>query len=510
MKLWHILVLAIVVRTALYLGLNVFFFGGELEHPDSQVYHEGALIVQQLWTEGHQELLPYPEYSNVVALLYHIFGPNRYGPEGLNILLSLLNVVLGYKIIERYGGSKRVAAFLLAIDPYMAYLSTQYLRDTLLLTGTLVMMYGIARRELTLPFIGLILTGWLRFKLGIALAIPLLGYSITSKRFTTAVSLALGAVILWSIYSPYRAGGSFSSLTQIEIVESSAKVHREFFDSGFNPNASRFTLIDLASRPYFWTADNPTEYMFGIYMVYYMGVLILFAIGGFTLSKNRYEFLVFTTIILVLGYILAHGTVSMNPLLRWRLPLFILVILGVGLVTNWKRVLDLAIGLVLIMLLALPALIISIALISSEQKVIFSQRRVGYKRKEFTIYKFTSMIPESDYNIGDKHLRITLIGKIIRPFALDEIPQLWNLFRGQMSLVGPRPLALWDQKDIEGWDRRHNVKPGFTGPSQLGSDKDNIEGKFKLDLEYAESEPDLWKDLKLILKGMHQALLRSW
>ena len=200
----------------------------------------------------------------------------------------------------------------------------------------------------------------------------------------------------------------------------------------------------------------------------------------------------------------------MNPLLRWRLPLFILVILGVGLVTNWKRVLDLAIGLVLIMLLALPALIISIALISSEQKVIFSQRRVGYKRKEFTIYKFTSMIPESDYNIGDKHLRITLIGKIIRPFALDEIPQLWNLFRGQMSLVGPRPLALWDQKDIEGWDRRHNVKPGFIGPSQLGSDRDNIEGKFKLDLEYAESEPDLWKDLKLILKGMHQALLRSW
>ncbi|KKK53899.1 hypothetical protein LCGC14_3090140, partial [marine sediment metagenome] len=143
MKLWHILVIALLVRASLYIGLNIFFFGGELEHPDSQLYHEWALVVQQLWIEGHLELIPYPEYSNVVALLYHIFGPNRYGPEGLNILLSLLNVVLGYKIIERYGGSKKVAAVLLAVDPYMAYLSTQYLRDTILLTGTLVLMYGV-------------------------------------------------------------------------------------------------------------------------------------------------------------------------------------------------------------------------------------------------------------------------------------------------------------------------------------------------------------------------------
>ena len=516
MKLWHILVLAALIRAALYIGLNVFFFGGDIEHPDSQVYHEGALLVQSLWDQGHLEVIRYPEYSNLVAVLYNFFGVNRYGPEILNMVMSLLNVALGYKIIENYRGSKKLVAILLAVDPYMAYLSTQFLRDTLILSGTLTLMYGVSRKDLMLPFIGIMITGLLRFRFAFALAIPLFAYSIITKRFGTALWILIGATLLWLMYNPLNEPtaqefGALAAVTSIEINNSSAYAHREFFTSGYNPEADRFSLVDLAIQPHFWTANNPTEYMFSIYMIYYIIALVTFTIGGFTLSRNRYEFATFIFIVAVLGYFLAVGTVSLNPLIRWRVPLFLFILLGIGLVTDWKHFFDISIGLLLVILLALPSLVIAVALMSSKQDIIFSQRRVGYKRKEFTLYKFTSMIPESDYRMGRKNLRVTKIGKIIRPFALDEIPQLWNLLKGDLSLVGPRPLALWDQRsELDNWSRRYDTKPGFIGPAQLRSRKDDIETKLQMDIEYVESEPSLWQDLKLIFIGISRALLRSW
>lgn len=124
--------------------------------------------------------------------------------------------------------------------------------------------------------------------------------------------------------------------------------------------------------------------------------------------------------------------------------------------------------------------------------VFFSQKRIGIHKKHFQLYKFRSMKLDTPHDMPTHLLRnpdqyITKVGRFLRKTSLDELPQLWNIFRGDMALIGPRP-ALWNQDDLIAERDRYganDVKPGLTGWAQIhGRDELEIPEKAKLDGHY--------------------------
>lgn len=140
---------------------------------------------------------------------------------------------------------------------------------------------------------------------------------------------------------------------------------------------------------------------------------------------------------------------------------------------------------------------------SNKGKPFFFQSRPGLFCKIFVIVKFKTMLDTSDSSMDQlpDQNRITRVGKFLRRTSLDEIPQLWNVLKGDMSLVGPRPLLIeyltrYDQNQL----LRHNVKPGITGWAQInGRNEISWEEKFKYDLYYVDNL-SLQLDLKILLK----------
>ena len=171
-----------------------------------------------------------------------------------------------------------------------------------------------------------------------------------------------------------------------------------------------------------------------------------------------------------------------------------------------KRLFDLLASFVLIIILSLPMLIVATAIkCDSKGPVIFKQNRIGKNKKIFKIWKFRTMFTDTDPNAPTHLLKnatshITKVGKFLRRTSLDELPQLFNIFFGQMTFVGPRP-ALWNQDDLVAErDRYHanDVKPGVTGWAQInGRDAIEIPVKAKYDGIYTEKR-SLWFDTKVL------------
>ena len=147
--------------------------------------------------------------------------------------------------------------------------------------------------------------------------------------------------------------------------------------------------------------------------------------------------------------------------------------------------------------------------------IFFSQERVGKGGRVFRALKFRSMIPDAERLTGAVQAttndpRVTRIGRIMRATAMDELPQLWNIFVGDMSFVGPRPLRPGEVdargdgtfialEDVPGYMERHQVRPGLTGLTQVYAPRDIARhAKFRLDRLYLK-RAGLWLDLKLIL-----------
>ena len=173
-----------------------------------------------------------------------------------------------------------------------------------------------------------------------------------------------------------------------------------------------------------------------------------------------------------------------------------------------KRIIDVVLSLIAIIILFIPCVIISICIkASSKGPVFFKQKRVGKNKKYFMIYKFRTMRADTPkdmptHMLNNPDLYITKVGRILRKTSLDELPQIINIIKGDMSIVGPRP-ALWNQDDlIAERDKYHanDIRPGLTGLAQIsGRDELEIPVKAKLDGEYTKNI-SFWLDVKIFFK----------
>ncbi|KAF0819530.1 Capsular polysaccharide biosynthesis protein [Bacillus sp. ZZV12-4809] len=172
-----------------------------------------------------------------------------------------------------------------------------------------------------------------------------------------------------------------------------------------------------------------------------------------------------------------------------------------------KRLLDIVVSLsILILLLPLWVIVAILIKITSEGPIFFLQERPGYHRKIFMVYKFRTMKPGSEKMIKGQEVmnddnRITLIGKFLRRSKIDEIPQVLNVLRGEMSLVGPRPERVASLEDYtDEISKRLNMKPGLTGLAQVsGNIYLSLQDRYKFDVYYVDHY-SLWLDIKIIIR----------
>ena len=167
-----------------------------------------------------------------------------------------------------------------------------------------------------------------------------------------------------------------------------------------------------------------------------------------------------------------------------------------------KRILDVALCILLLAPASVLMLLVAIAtLLRDGRPVLFSQERIGWLDRPFRLYKFRSMSNAVDAGgeLLPDSARLTLWGRFLRASSLDELPQLWNVLRGDMSLVGPRPLPVkYLPRYSAEQRRRHLVRPGITGWAQVqGRNSLTWEQKFSLDLWYVEHR-SVGLDLKIL------------
>ena len=174
---------------------------------------------------------------------------------------------------------------------------------------------------------------------------------------------------------------------------------------------------------------------------------------------------------------------------------------------SMKRPLDVALSLFGLMLLLLPMGVISLlVLLTFGRPILFKQQRPGLLARPFTILKFRTM----RQGTGADAERLTRFGRFLRMTSLDELPELWNVLKGDMSLVGPRPLLMeYIDRYTPEQARRHNAKPGITGWAQVnGRNAISWDQKFALDVWYVDHQ-SLWLDARILALTAREVLRRK-
>jgi len=178
-----------------------------------------------------------------------------------------------------------------------------------------------------------------------------------------------------------------------------------------------------------------------------------------------------------------------------------------------KRIFDVIVsGIALVLLSPILMLVAGVAYFKLGKPVLFRQIRPGRNGRPFRMIKFRTMRNAADAQgrpLPDAE-RLTPFGRLLRSTSLDELPELWNVFKGDMSLVGPRPLLMeylphYDARQA----RRHQVRPGITGWAQVnGRNAITWEEKFELDVWYVDHH-SLWLDIKIIFMTIKKVLVRD-
>lgn len=178
-----------------------------------------------------------------------------------------------------------------------------------------------------------------------------------------------------------------------------------------------------------------------------------------------------------------------------------------------KRMMDFLLALIAIIIFS-PVFIMTAVIVAMKigRPILFTQTRPGLNEKVFKMYKFRTMTNERDSNgelLAD-HLRLTKIGSFLRATSLDELPELFNILKGDMSFIGPRPLLV-EYLELYSSDqkKRHNVRPGLSGLAQVsGRNLLTWEEKFSLDLKYVENV-SFTTDIKLFFLTIKKVLIRE-
>jgi lipopolysaccharide/colanic/teichoic acid biosynthesis glycosyltransferase len=178
-----------------------------------------------------------------------------------------------------------------------------------------------------------------------------------------------------------------------------------------------------------------------------------------------------------------------------------------------KRAVDFLISILALLLLSIPLLIL-IVLVHRKlgSPIFFRQTRPGFQGKPFEMIKFRTMTDARGTNgqLLEDGTRLTSFGRFLRSSSLDELPELWNVLKGEMSLVGPRPL-LMEYLPLYSLEqaRRHEVRPGITGWAQVnGRNALSWDEKFKLDVWYLENQ-SFWLDIKILWMTVQKVLVRE-
>lgn len=183
---------------------------------------------------------------------------------------------------------------------------------------------------------------------------------------------------------------------------------------------------------------------------------------------------------------------------------------------KFKRLMDILLSAMGLLVLMIPfAIIAAVVYLDDPGAVIFSQYRIGRKGKRFKLYKFRTMKMDtpkylSTMEMDDPEKYITRVGNVLRKLSLDELPQLVNVLKGDMSLVGPRPLIA-DEYEIHAMRMRfgvYSIRPGVTGLAQIhGRDLVSPADKVRWDVKYLQSF-GLWQDIKILLATIPKVLGR--
>jgi lipopolysaccharide/colanic/teichoic acid biosynthesis glycosyltransferase len=178
-----------------------------------------------------------------------------------------------------------------------------------------------------------------------------------------------------------------------------------------------------------------------------------------------------------------------------------------------KRLFDISVSFVLLILLfPVISFIAFLVFLKLGRPIIFSQLRPGINNKPFLLYKFRTMNDDKDKygNYINDEIRLTKFGLLLRATSCDELPTLWNVLKGDMSLVGPRPLLmeylpLYNKKQA----RRHDVKPGITGWAQInGRNSISWQKKLNLDIWYVDHQ-SFWLDVKILILTSKKVFLKE-
>ncbi|MDK2810430.1 MAG: undecaprenyl phosphate N,N-diacetylbacillosamine 1-phosphate transferase [Petroclostridium sp.] len=179
----------------------------------------------------------------------------------------------------------------------------------------------------------------------------------------------------------------------------------------------------------------------------------------------------------------------------------------------FKRPMDFILSLLAIIILS-PVFIITGVLVRTKlgSPILFKQNRPGLDEKIFTMYKFRTMTDQKDENgeLLPDHIRLTKFGKMLRATSLDELPELFNILKGDMSIIGPRPLLvqylpLYNTHQ----QRRHEVRPGLSGYAQVnGRNSISWEDKFELDVQYVD-DVTFVNDVKIIMLTLKKVFVKD-